>query len=83
MSILPVGIDPDDRGALLGWEASAHQRFERLLRETQVFTGLILSDTSLRLVHAPAGETSGWLAFPLGSSAPSPAGRCWVGSSFC
>jgi hypothetical protein len=30
------GIDPDTRGALAGWEATPHQRMERLLRETGV-----------------------------------------------
>jgi hypothetical protein len=58
-------IDPDKRGALVGWEASAHQRFERLLRETEVFAGLMITDTELRLVYAPRGETSGWLSFPI------------------
>ncbi|MBN9562778.1 MAG: N-6 DNA methylase [Alphaproteobacteria bacterium] len=60
-----LGVDPDERGALAGWEATAHQRFERLLRETGVPTGLLLTDGELRLIHAPRGETSGWLAFPL------------------
>jgi hypothetical protein len=41
---IEIGIDPDKRGALAGWEASAHQRFERLLRETAVFAGLIITD---------------------------------------
>jgi hypothetical protein len=63
--ILPAGIDPDQRGALDGWEASAHQRFERLLRETGVLVGVLLSDHTLRLAYAPVGETSGWLSFPL------------------
>ena len=58
-------IEPDARGALPGWEATPHQRFERLLRETGVFTGLLLTDHELRLIHAPSGETSGWLSFPL------------------
>jgi len=78
VQVLPPGIGPDERGALPGWEASAHQRFERLLRETQVFTGLLVSDKSLRLVHAPAGETSGWLAFPFGQLG-SVAGRPMLG----
>ncbi len=39
------GIDPDARGALGGWEATPHQRLERLLRETGVPTGLLLTDT--------------------------------------
>lgn len=56
---------PDARGALDGWEASAHQRFERLLRETGVQAGVLLTANELRLVYAPRGETSGWLAWPL------------------
>jgi hypothetical protein len=59
------GIDPDARGALAGWEATPHQRLERLLRETGIPTGLLLTDTHLRLVYAPRGETSGWVAFPV------------------
>ncbi len=59
------GIDPDARGALAGWEATPHQRLERLLRETGIPTGLLLTDTHVRLVYAPRGETSGWAAFPL------------------
>ena len=71
------GLDPDARGTLDGWEASAHQRFERLLRETGVFAGLLISEKNdpkdgenryspeLRLVYAPRGETSGYLSFPL------------------
>ena len=62
---LPLGVDPDKRGALEGWEATPHQRLERLLRDTGTPTGLLLSDTSWRLVQAPKGETSGWLTFPL------------------
>ena len=71
------GIDPDERGALGGWEATPHQRFERLLRETGVFAGVLVSNKKvvrdagtnwhpeLRLVYAPRGETSGWLSFPI------------------
>ena len=58
------GIDPDARSKH-GWEATPHQRLERLLRETGIPTGLLLTDTHLRLIYAPRGETSGWLAFPL------------------
>jgi hypothetical protein len=65
VQFLPAGVDPDQRGALEGWEASAHQRFERLLRETGVGAGVLVSDRELRLVHAPGAETSGWLSFPL------------------
>lgn len=71
--IEPAGVDPDRRGAQ-GWEATAHQRFERLLRETGVHAGMLISERKdargrflpeLRLVHAPKGETSGHLGFPL------------------
>jgi hypothetical protein len=34
------------------------------LRETGVPTGLLVTDRELRLIHAPRGETSGWLKFP-------------------
>jgi hypothetical protein len=59
------GIEPERRGALAGWAATPHQRFERLLRETGVQTGVLITDAELRLIHAPRGETSGWLGFPL------------------
>ncbi len=59
------GIGPDARGALGGWEATPHQRFERLLRETEIPIGVLFTDNELRLVYAPRGETSGWLPFPL------------------
>lgn len=59
------GVDPDRRGRLDGWEATPQQRFERLLRDTGVFAGLIITDNSLRLTFAPRGETSGHLTFPI------------------
>ena len=61
------GVRPDERGALAGWEATPHQRFERLLREKQTPIGLLVTDDDLRLVYAPRGETSGWISFPLRS----------------
>jgi len=60
-----AGTEPDGRAQLDGWEASPHQRFERLLRDTGVFAGLLITDRELRLVYAPRGETSGYLSFPL------------------
>ena len=60
-----AGIEPDGRAQLDGWEASPHQRFERLLKDTGVFAGLLVTDRELRLVYAPRGETSGYLSFPL------------------
>jgi hypothetical protein len=62
-----AGVDPDKRGTLEGWEATPHHQLERLLRESGVPTGLLLTDNELRLVYAPRGETSGWLKFPLRS----------------
>lgn len=72
------GVDPDQRGALGGWEATPHQRFERLLRETGVSAGLLITDQNIRLVFAPKGETSGWLAFPIRSLA-TVGGRAMLG----
>lgn len=63
--IEPPGVDPDARGALNGWEATPHQRFERLLRDTGVFGGVLVTDHAIRLVYAPSGETSGHLTFPI------------------
>lgn len=64
-----AGIGLDTRGALPGWEATPHQRFERLLRETGVGAGVLVGETrsgrNLRLVTAPRGETSGWIEWPL------------------
>jgi methylase of polypeptide subunit release factors len=68
-----TGIDLDQRGALDGWEATPHQRFERLLRETGVGTGALIGTwpkgerqhAELRLITAPRGETSGWISWPL------------------
>ncbi|MBB4287236.1 DNA methyltransferase [Roseospira goensis] len=66
------GVDPDARGGLDGWEATPQHRFERLLRESGIEAGVLVceprqrpQDAEIRLVYAPKGETSGWLAFPL------------------
>jgi hypothetical protein len=61
------GVEPEKRGAREGWEATPHQQLERLLRETGVPTGLLLTDGQLRVIHLPRGETSGWPKFPLRS----------------
>lgn len=79
-------IEPDKRGALSGWEATPHQRFERLLRETGVGTGILITNftrgeleqAELRLITAPRGETSGWIGWPL-RSLTSVAGRPMLG----
>ena len=64
--LLHPTLDPDGRNQLPGeWEASPHQRLERLLRETGVGVGLLVARNTLRLVYAPRGETAGWLSWPL------------------
>ena len=64
--VLHPTLDPDGRNQLPGeWEASPHQRLERLLRETGVGVGLLVARNTLRLVYAPRGETAGWLSWPL------------------
>ncbi|MBE0701909.1 MAG: hypothetical protein IH582_01820, partial [Afipia sp.] len=62
-----ANLDPDTRGQFGAdaWEASPHQRLERLLRETGVGTGILIARNTLRLVHAPRGETAGWITWPL------------------
>lgn len=75
-----AGVALDRRGALVGWEATPHRRFERLLRENEagVRAGILLTDDQLRLVYAPKGETSGWLSLPLRALA-TVAGRPMLG----
>ncbi len=47
------------------WHAAPQARLERLLREREVPIGLLWNGTHLRLVHAPRGESSGHLTFPV------------------
>ncbi|MDE2998167.1 MAG: N-6 DNA methylase [Gemmatimonadota bacterium] len=56
------------------WNATRHSRFERLLRETGTSIGLICNDECIRLIYAPAGESSGHITFDFSEMA-SPAGR--------
>ena len=63
---------PPDDGA--GWNATRHARFERLLRETGVPIGLLCTDERIRLIHAPRGESSGYVTFEFSQMAL-PAGR--------
>lgn len=60
-------FDPDARNQFAAgeWEASPHQRLERLLRETNVGVGILIARNTLRLVYAPRGETAGWMSWPL------------------
>lgn len=64
-------LDADARNQFASseWEASPHQRLERLLRETNVGVGILVARNTLRLVYAPRGETAGWLSWPLAALA--------------
>ena len=61
----PVEFDRRQPSGDQGWRASPQERFERLLRETEVKLGLLFNGTQLRLVVAPKGESSGHLTFNL------------------
>jgi hypothetical protein len=64
VSVVATDIDLDRPPAdHAGWRASPHARLERLLRETGVPIGLLFNGSSLRLVYAPKGESSGHLTF--------------------
>lgn len=76
--VVQYGVKLDEQRALPGWEASAQQRFERLLRETNVAAGVLVGEEELRLVYAPKGEASGWIAWPL-RSLDTVAGRAMLG----
>ena len=76
VKVLEPSIDLDKRGALDGWDATASQQMERLLRETGAPAGLLIGGCAkattssrpapvLRLITAPRGETSGWMDFPV------------------
>ena len=61
----PVDFDRRQSSGDQGWRASPQERFERLLRETEVQLGLLFNGSQLRLVVAPKGESSGHLTFTL------------------
>lgn len=69
VQVLSPGTELDHAGAedskSTGWHASPQSKFERLLKETKVYTGLLCDGTELRLVYAPLGESSGHLTFPV------------------
>ena len=52
-----------------GWTAAPQVRFERLLRETGIPVGLLCTQEVVRLVYAPAGETSGHITFRIADMA--------------
>jgi hypothetical protein len=65
--IVQPELDPDRRDQFGAgeWEASPHQRLERLLRETRIGVGVLIARNTLRLIYAPRGETAGWISWPL------------------
>lgn len=67
VQLIPTGADFDKIAVAdeRQWQATPQHRFERLLRETEVPTGLLANGTHLRLVYAPRGETSGYATFPV------------------
>jgi len=63
---LPSGTDfdePSEADSSRHWHAAPQLKFERLLRETKVPTGLLCNSRQLRLVYAPRGESSGHATF--------------------
>src|SRR5262245_8933550 len=60
-----IGIDLDAATDDKRWTATAHQRFEWLLRETGIPIGLLTNGKAFRLVYAPKGESAGWITFRL------------------
>jgi hypothetical protein len=56
-------IPDEDRAH--GWVASPVQKFERLLRATDIAIGILCNGTDIRLLYAPRGENAGSLTFPV------------------
>lgn len=61
---LETGTD-FDTDETTAWEATPQEKFERLLRGTNIPIGVLWNGTHLRLVYAPSGESSGYVTFPL------------------
>ena len=74
-------FDEDDPATTTGqgWQATIQAKFERLLRETGVYAGLLVNGTEIRLVYAPKGESSGHLTFPVQAMTEVP-GRLILGA---
>ncbi len=62
------GVVRGQRGGR-GWHASPQIKLERLLRDTGVPLGLLCTPVGIRMVVAPAGESSGHMTFPAGAMA--------------
>jgi hypothetical protein len=69
VQVLNPGTELDNAGTedskSSNWHASPQAKFERLLKETKIYIGLLCNGTELRLVYAPPGESSGHLTFPV------------------
>jgi hypothetical protein len=61
----PLGTELDKASEDPHVAGTPSQRFERLLRESGVFAGLLTNGHLFRLMYAPKGESSGWINFPL------------------
>lgn len=63
---VPFEVDLDKPEVVTGaWDHPAVAKFDRLLRECRVPIGLLSNGREVRLVYAPHGESTGWLAFRL------------------
>jgi hypothetical protein len=61
---LPEGLDLDTTETATGpWEYPPTAKFERLLREAHVAIGILTNRRAVRLIYAPAGESSGSITF--------------------
>jgi Eco57I restriction-modification methylase len=63
------GFDQDPAPEPRHWNAAPQLRFERLLRETGVPAGVLVSKEAIRLVYAPKGESSGHITFKVADMA--------------
>ena len=66
---LGTALDKPVEAAADGWTAPPQIRLERLLREAGIPTGLLCTPEAVRLVYAPAGETSGHITFRIADMA--------------
>jgi N-6 DNA Methylase len=64
VGVVPLKAYLDDASTGHLWTASPHTKFERLLREKNISTGILISSSALRLVYAPKGEATGYIDFP-------------------
>jgi hypothetical protein len=67
--MLHRSLDADGRNQFASgeWEATPHQRLERLLRATNIGVGVLVARNTLRLIYAPPRESAGWLSWSLAS----------------